>query len=118
MVPTTILFPVTESRRMYEAMKRIGAEVLYTEYPGGTHASWEEPTTNQDYFPGYSPSLSGNRQKLLRPVPIHKAKFGWQATDDFRCRSWLSRRSGSGLLYGRWLSVEATWKQRGSRTCS
>jgi len=35
------IVPVTESRRMSEAMKRIGAEVLYTEYPGGTHASWE-----------------------------------------------------------------------------
>jgi len=45
------IVPVTESRRMYEAMKRIGAEVLYTEYPGGTHASWERAYDEPKLFP-------------------------------------------------------------------
>ena len=34
--------PVTESRRMNEAMKTLGAEVHYTEYPGVGHNSWEK----------------------------------------------------------------------------
>jgi predicted peptidase len=34
--------PVTESRRMNEAMKTLGGEVRYTEYPGVGHNSWEK----------------------------------------------------------------------------
>jgi predicted peptidase len=34
--------PVTESRRMNEAMKALGGEVHYTEYPGVGHNSWEK----------------------------------------------------------------------------
>jgi predicted peptidase len=34
--------PVTESRRMAEAMKALGAEVRYTEYPGVGHDSWDK----------------------------------------------------------------------------
>ena len=34
--------PVTESRRMSEAMKTLGGEVHYTEYPGVGHNSWEK----------------------------------------------------------------------------
>jgi predicted peptidase len=42
------IVPVTESQRMVAAMKEIGAEVHYTEYPGVRHVSWDkaydEPT--------------------------------------------------------------------------
>ena len=34
--------PVTESRRMNDAMKALGGEVRYTEYPGVGHNSWEK----------------------------------------------------------------------------
>ena len=34
--------PVTESRRMNEAMKTLGGELHYTEYPGVGHNSWEK----------------------------------------------------------------------------
>lgn len=34
--------PVTESRRMDEALKTLGGEVHYTEYPGVGHNSWEK----------------------------------------------------------------------------
>lgn len=34
--------PVTESRRMNDAMKALGGEVHYTEYPGVGHNSWEK----------------------------------------------------------------------------
>jgi predicted peptidase len=34
--------PVTESRRMYEAIKALGGEVHYTEYPGVAHNSWDK----------------------------------------------------------------------------
>ena len=34
--------PVTESQRMYEAMKALGSEVHYTEYPGVGHNSWDK----------------------------------------------------------------------------
>jgi len=34
--------PVTESRRMAEAMKALGAEVRYTEYAGVGHDSWDK----------------------------------------------------------------------------
>ena len=32
--------PVEESRRMYQALKAVGADVQYTEYPGVDHAAW------------------------------------------------------------------------------
>jgi predicted peptidase len=34
--------PVTESRKMAEAMKALGGEVHYTEYPGISHNSWDK----------------------------------------------------------------------------
>jgi predicted esterase len=34
--------PVTESRRMNEALGTLGGEVHYTEYPGVGHNSWEK----------------------------------------------------------------------------
>ena len=34
--------PVTESRRMNDALKALGGEIHYTEYPGVGHNSWEK----------------------------------------------------------------------------
>jgi predicted peptidase len=42
---------VTESQRMTEAMKQIGAEVHYTEYPGVGHASWNRAYDEPKLFP-------------------------------------------------------------------
>jgi predicted peptidase len=43
--------PVTESRRMYTAMKEIGAEVHYTEFPGVKHVSWDKAYDDEKLFP-------------------------------------------------------------------
>jgi predicted peptidase len=43
--------PVTESRRMYAALKEIGAEVHYTEYPGTKHVSWDKAYDDEKLFP-------------------------------------------------------------------
>jgi predicted peptidase len=45
------IVPVTESQRMAEAMKQIGAEVHYTEYPGIGHACWNKAYTEPKLFP-------------------------------------------------------------------
>lgn len=56
--------PVTESRRMYAAMKALGGEVHYTEYPGVKHVSWDKAYDEPKLFPWFfSKSLastSGN----------------------------------------------------------
>jgi predicted peptidase len=36
------IVPVTESQRMYAAMRQVGTDVHYTEYPSVGHASWEK----------------------------------------------------------------------------
>ena len=36
------VIPVSESRQMYRELKRIGADVRYTEYPGVDHNSWDQ----------------------------------------------------------------------------
>lgn len=43
--------PVTESRRMSDAMKQIGAEVHYTEYPGVGHPCWNKAYDEPKLFP-------------------------------------------------------------------
>jgi hypothetical protein len=43
--------PVTESQRMYAAMKQIGADVHYTEFPGVRHASWDKAYDDPQLFP-------------------------------------------------------------------
>jgi predicted peptidase len=48
---TDAIVPVTESQRMNEAMKKIGAEVHYTEYPGIGHASWDKAYDEPKLFP-------------------------------------------------------------------
>jgi predicted peptidase len=45
------IVPVTESQRMSEAMKQIGAEVHYTEYPGVGHACWNKAYDEPKLFP-------------------------------------------------------------------
>jgi predicted peptidase len=45
------IVPVTESQRMTAAMKQIGAEVHYTEYPGVGHASWNKAYDEPKLFP-------------------------------------------------------------------
>jgi predicted peptidase len=53
------IVPVTESQRMNEAMKQIGAEVHYTEYPGVGHSSWDKAYDEPKLFPWlFSKSLA------------------------------------------------------------
>ena len=42
--------PVAESRRMNEAMKALGGEVHYTEYPGVNHNSWDKAYAEPELF--------------------------------------------------------------------
>ena len=44
------IVPVTESRRMYAAMKEIGDEVHYTEFPGIKHVSWDKAYDDEKLF--------------------------------------------------------------------
>jgi predicted peptidase len=53
------IVPVAESQRMSEAMKQVGAEVHYTEYPGVGHASWDKAYDEPKLFPWlFSQSLT------------------------------------------------------------
>lgn len=53
------IVPVTESQRMSAAMKKIGAEVYYTEYPGVGHVSWDKAFDQPKLFPWlFSKSLA------------------------------------------------------------
>ena len=45
------IIPVTESQRMAAAMKQVGAEVHYTEYPGIRHDSWDKAFDEPKLFP-------------------------------------------------------------------
>jgi hypothetical protein len=65
MVPNDDIVSHSEFRRMYEAMKQIGGEVRYTEYPGVRHASWDRAYDEPKLFPWLfsNPSLSPCRQK-------------------------------------------------------
>jgi len=45
------IVPVTESQRMQAAMKQIGAEVHYTEYPSIKHVSWDKAYDEAKLFP-------------------------------------------------------------------
>ena len=46
--------PVEESRRMYAALKAVGADVQYTELPGVGHNAWTPRTTCPSFRHGYS----------------------------------------------------------------
>lgn len=53
------IVPVTESQRMYAAMKAAGADVRYTEYPGVKHDSWDRAYDDPKLFPWlFSQSLT------------------------------------------------------------
>jgi predicted peptidase len=53
------IVPVTESQRMYEALKQVGGEVHYTEYPGVGHPSWNKAYDEPKLFPWmFSKSLA------------------------------------------------------------
>jgi len=43
--------PVTESRRMFAAMKALGSDALFTEYPGVGHDSWLNAYAEPDLMP-------------------------------------------------------------------
>lgn len=43
--------PVTESRRLTEALKAAGKTVRYTEYPGVGHSSWDEAYWEEELVP-------------------------------------------------------------------
>lgn len=45
------IVPVVESQRMQAAMKQLGAEVHYTEYPGVKHVSWDKAYDEPKLFP-------------------------------------------------------------------
>jgi predicted peptidase len=51
--------PVTESQRMYAALKQTGDEVHYTEFPGVKHPSWDKAYDEPKLFPWlFSKSLA------------------------------------------------------------
>jgi predicted peptidase len=53
--------PVAESQKMNAAMKALGGEVHYTEYPGVGHDSWTKAYDDADFIKWMlSKSLSGN----------------------------------------------------------
>ena len=56
--------PVAESQHMAEAIKAVGAEVHYTEYPGVGHNSWEKAYAEPDFMTWLlSKSLNSPRSK-------------------------------------------------------
>ena len=53
------IVPVTESQRMYAAMKAIGSDAHYTEFPGMRHAVWDKAYDEPTLFPWlFSKSLA------------------------------------------------------------
>jgi predicted peptidase len=57
------IVPVTESQHMYEAMKTVGAEAHYTEYPGVGHAAWNKAYDEPKLFPWlFTKSLDARRK--------------------------------------------------------
>jgi predicted peptidase len=55
------IVPVAESQRMYAAMKKVGTDVHYTEYPGVRHMSWVKAYDEPKLFPWlFSKSLATN----------------------------------------------------------
>ena len=43
--------PVTESRKLTEAIKARGGNVRYTEYPGMAHNAWDRAYWEEELFP-------------------------------------------------------------------
>jgi len=46
-----VTIPVTESRRMADALRAQGTRVRYTEYPGIGHNAWDKAFSEPDFFP-------------------------------------------------------------------
>jgi Predicted peptidase len=57
------IVPVTESQRMNAAMKQVGGEVHYTEYPTVRHASWEKAFDEPKLFPWLFSKTLASRSK-------------------------------------------------------
>jgi predicted peptidase len=57
------IVPVAESQRMAEAMKAVGAEVRYTEYPGVRHVSWDKAYDEPKLYPWLFSKSLANRPK-------------------------------------------------------
>ena len=55
--------PVTESQRMAAAMKALGGEVRYTEYPGVGHNSWEKAYAEPELFTWMLSKTTGAKTK-------------------------------------------------------
>jgi predicted peptidase len=55
--------PVAESQQMVEAMKAVGAEVHYTEYPGVKHVSWDKAYDEPKLYPWLYSKTLANRPK-------------------------------------------------------
>ena len=61
------IVPVAESQRMADAMKAVGAEVHYTEYPGVKHVSWDKAYDEPKLYPWlYSEDLSAKQAEKRR----------------------------------------------------
>jgi predicted peptidase len=57
------IVPVTESRRMYAALKQAGADAHYTEYPGVKHNCWDKAYDEPKLFPWlFAQSLPENQK--------------------------------------------------------
>lgn len=57
------IIPVSESRRMADALERAGGDVRYTEYPGVRHNAWDRAYAEPELMPWML-----SRRTLSRPV--------------------------------------------------
>jgi len=57
------IVPVVESQRMADAMKAVGAEVHYTEYPGVKHVAWDKAYDEPKLYPWLYSKTLADRQK-------------------------------------------------------
>jgi predicted peptidase len=57
------IVPVVESQRMADAMKTIGAEVHYTEYPGIKHVAWDKAYDEPKLYPWLYSKTLADREK-------------------------------------------------------
>ena len=61
------VIPVAESRRMAEELRREGADVHYTEFPGVGHNSWDRAYGDETLWKWLFTHSSANAQAALRP---------------------------------------------------
>ncbi len=60
------IVPVVESQRMADAMKTVGAEVHYTEYPGVKHVSWDKAYDEPKLYPWLYSKTLADREKSAK----------------------------------------------------